>query len=124
MIVRTEPGVTSDAQQGKAHLERQTPTDGAKRTIAVGEVAGIFPKEMIESIDLLTSLIAQFPAQELASRCLGQLLQNLNMPGILIICHALLTELDQLPGRDLSLKPAFKGNIGYDRFAPVSVWHT
>src|SRR5712691_6998493 len=81
-------------------------------------------KKMIESIDLLTGLIAQLPAQEFASRRLGKLLQNLNMPGIFIICHALLTKVDQLLGCDLSLKPAFKGNIGYDRFAPVSVWHT
>src|SRR5437763_16852771 len=75
-------------------------------------------------IDLLTSLVAQIPAQELASRRLEQLLQNLNMTGILIICHALLTKVDQLLGCDLSLKPAFKGNISYDCFAPVSIWHT
>src|SRR5436309_16060329 len=44
----TDPGVTGDAQQGKAHLERQAPTDGAKRAGAVGEVAGIFPEEVAD----------------------------------------------------------------------------
>ena len=66
-------------------------------------------KKMIESIDLLTGLIAQLPAQEFASRRLGKLLQDLNMPGIFIICHALLTKVDQLLGCDLPLKPAFRG---------------
>ena len=44
----TDPGVTGDAQQGKAHLERQAPTDRAKRAGAVGEVAGIFPEEVAD----------------------------------------------------------------------------
>ena len=41
-------GDTGDSKQGKAHLERLTPADGAKRTEAVGEVAGIFPEEVAD----------------------------------------------------------------------------
>ncbi len=44
----TDPGVTGDAQQSKAHLERHTLADRAKRAIAVGKVASIFPEEVAD----------------------------------------------------------------------------
>ena len=47
-MVMADPGVTGDTQQGKAHLERHASTDRAKRAVAVGEVAGIFPEEVAD----------------------------------------------------------------------------
>src|SRR5207248_8752748 len=79
---------------------------------------------MLLHVVLLTSLVAQLPAQEFARRCLRQLFHDLDAPGIFIVRHTLLAKLDQLLGCDLPLKPAFEGNIGDDRFAPVSIWHT
>src|SRR5579864_9047422 len=47
-IVMVDPGVTGDAQQSKAHLEGYTASNGAEGTVAVGEVASIFPKKVAD----------------------------------------------------------------------------
>src|SRR6266446_253309 len=47
-IARADPGVAGDAQQSKAHLEGYPPGNGAEGTIAVGEVAGIFPEKVAD----------------------------------------------------------------------------
>src|SRR5450755_83016 len=47
-ILRTDPGVAGDAQQRQAHLEGQASANGAKSTLAVGEVTGIFPEEVTD----------------------------------------------------------------------------
>src|SRR5947209_4935808 len=47
-MVRTDPGVAGDAQQSQAHLERYAPADGAKCTVTVGKVTGVFPQKVTD----------------------------------------------------------------------------
>ena len=43
-----DPGVTGDAQQGKAYLEGYTASNGAEGTVAVRKVASIFPEKVAD----------------------------------------------------------------------------